>query len=70
MKAQPTTPAQENDAPMVVFLERIRFWTLVLVALASFVAGLALGQIGAVRDPGRSRASWPAPPPHPRTLTP
>ncbi len=55
---------------MVVFLERIRFWTLVLVALASFVAGLALGQIGAVRDPGRSRASWPAPPPHPRTLTP
>lgn len=44
---------------------------LALIALAAFLAGLAVGQLGAVREPGRSRAGWPSPePPHPRTLSP
>ena len=60
----------ENDPPMVVFLERIRFWTYVLVALAGFVAGLALGQLYAVRGAGHSRADWPTSPAHPRSLQP
>jgi hypothetical protein len=48
-----------------------RSWLLALVALAAFLAGLAVGQLGAVREPGRSRADWPKPePPHPRTLSP
>jgi hypothetical protein len=46
-------------------------WPYVLVALAAFVIGIALGQLGAVREPGASRVDWPAPTtPHPRSLQP
>jgi hypothetical protein len=46
-------------------------WTYALVALAAFIMGMALGQLGAVRDMGRSRIAWPeATPPHPRSLQP
>ncbi len=42
---------------------------MALLALACFLAGLAVGQLCAVREPGRSRADWPKPePPHPRSL--
>lgn len=61
---------QENEEAKVVYLERARFWAYVLVAVASFLAGMALGQLGAVRDAGRSRVDWPAPPPHPRSIQP
>ena len=50
---------------------RSLFWSYVLVALAAFLVGMALGQLGAVREPGRSRIDWPAPTaPHPRSLQP
>ncbi len=56
---------------MVIEEERSRAWTYLLVALAAFVAGLAMGQLGSVRGQGHSRIDWPAPSvPHPRTLTP
>jgi hypothetical protein len=51
-------------------VERSQFSVLALVALAAFLLGMALGQLGAVRDLGRSRVSWPAPVPHPRALPP
>jgi hypothetical protein len=54
-------------------IERPRFWAYVLVALAGLLLGMAMGQLGAVRVPGRSRVDWPAPaptPPHPRSLQP
>jgi len=48
-----------------------RPWALVLVALAAFLAGLAVGHLGADRGPGRSRVEWPgAKPPRPRSLGP
>jgi hypothetical protein len=47
------------------------FWSFVLVGLVAFVIGMALGQLGAVREPGPSRVDWPAPTtPHPRSLQP
>ena len=55
---------------MDVYLERARSWAFVLVALVSFIAGVALGQLGAVRGPGHSRAEWPAPPARPRSIQP
>jgi len=52
-------------------IEGSRLWTYALVALASLLIGMALGQLGDVRGPGRSRIEWPAPkPPQPRTLGP
>jgi hypothetical protein len=63
------TPLQ-SEAP---FAEggRSRSWTYLLVALGSFLVGMALGQLGAVRSDARSRADWPAPAPaHPRSLDP
>jgi len=51
--------------------EHRHLWGYVLVALAAFLVGLALGQLGAVRAPGPSRAAWPSPTPaHPRSLNP
>jgi hypothetical protein len=50
-------------------VERSKFAVFILVALAAFVVGMAAGQAGACRNPGRSRIEWPAPP-HPRTLQP
>jgi|HubBroStandDraft_5_1064220.scaffolds.fasta_scaffold431241_2 hypothetical protein len=51
--------------------ENAWFWPYVLVALVAFVIGVALGQLGAVREPGPSRVDWPAPTtPHPRSLQP
>ncbi len=41
-----------------------------LVAIVSFVAGMMLGRLGAVRG-GGSRIEWPkSPVPHPRSLEP
>jgi hypothetical protein len=50
-------------------VERSRFAVLVLVALAAFLAGVAAGQLGAVRETGHTRIEWPSPP-HPRSLEP
>jgi hypothetical protein len=48
-----------------------RRWAFTLVALAAFIAGMALGQLGAVRDVGRSRIAWPdTPQPQSRSLQP
>jgi hypothetical protein len=56
---------------MVMDDERSRTWAYVLVALAAFILGMALGQLGAVRSPGPSRVDWPGPVvPHPRSLQP
>jgi len=56
---------------MVMDDERSRTWAYVLVALGSFILGMALGQLGAVRGPGPSRVPWPAPAvAHPRSLQP
>jgi hypothetical protein len=50
---------------------RSRPWALALVALAAFLAGLAVGHLGADRGPGRPRAHGPGPgPAHPRSLSP
>lgn len=52
-------------------VERSRYWAYLLVAILGLLAGMALGQLGAVRDPGRSRVGWPSPTPaHPRSLQP
>lgn len=46
-------------------------WTYALVALVAFIIGMALGQLGAVRDAGRSRVAWPdSNVPRPRSLQP
>jgi hypothetical protein len=42
----------------------------VLVALAAFLIGMALGQLGANRGPGHSRIDWPSPVARPRSLQP
>jgi hypothetical protein len=56
---------------MVIEEERSRSWAYLLVALASFLAGMAMGQLGAMHEAGRSRIDWPAPAvPHPRSLQP
>ena len=56
---------------MVMEDEHSRYWTYLLVALAAFIAGLALGQLSATRGVGGSRIHWPAPSvPHPRSLQP
>jgi hypothetical protein len=56
---------------MVIEDERSRTWAYLLVAIAGFLAGMALGQLGTMREPGRSRVEWPAPAvPHPRSLQP
>lgn len=51
-------------------IERRRLWAYAIVALAGILAGMALGQLGAIREPGHSRIPWPDPPvtPHPRSL--
>jgi hypothetical protein len=50
-------------------IDRFRFWAYLLVALAGLLAGMALGQLGAVRTAGQPRINWPSPPPpHPRSL--
>jgi hypothetical protein len=56
---------------MVIDEERSRTWAYLLVAVAAFLAGMAMGQVGSLRGSGRSRIEWPAPSvPHPRTLPP
>jgi hypothetical protein len=55
---------------MVIDDDHSRKWAFVLVALAAFLVGMALGQLGAVRGPGSSRVEWPSTPPHPRSLKP
>jgi|HubBroStandDraft_1064217.scaffolds.fasta_scaffold77265_3 hypothetical protein len=56
---------------MVIEDERSRSWAYLLVALAGFIAGMALGQLGAMREAGRSRIEWPSTTvAHPRTLQP
>jgi hypothetical protein len=40
-----------------------------LVALAAFLVGIALGQLGAVRNSGPSRIEWPSTPPAPPART-
>lgn len=46
-------------------------WPFIIVALTAFIIGMALGQLGAVRNPGHSRVSWPdTTVPHPRSLQP
>jgi hypothetical protein len=54
-------------------LDRRRAWSYVFVAVAGLLAGLALGQLATVREPGPSRAAWPIPAPtpaHPLSLEP
>jgi hypothetical protein len=49
--------------------KRSRGWAYLLVAIAGFIVGLAMGQLGAER--GHSRIEWPSRAlPHPRTLQP
>jgi hypothetical protein len=49
---------------------RRRSWALVLVALAAFVAGLAVGERREEKARGNPRADGTRPqPPHPRALT-
>jgi hypothetical protein len=56
---------------MVMEDERSRYGRYLLVALAAFFAGMALGQLAATRGIGGSRIHWPAPAvPHPRSLQP
>ncbi|HEY1792260.1 MAG TPA: hypothetical protein VGG34_05035 [Opitutaceae bacterium] len=44
---------------------------MLLVALATFLVGVAVGQYGAARPHGPSRIGWPAPAgPRPRSLQP
>jgi hypothetical protein len=51
--------------------ESRRLWSYAIVALAGLLIGMALGQLGAPSDPGRSRIEWPSPkPPQPRSLGP
>jgi hypothetical protein len=56
---------------IVMEVEHSRPSVLIFVALAIFLAGMALGQMEANRSSGRSRVDWPSPPvPHPRSLQP
>ena len=56
---------------MVMDDERSRYWSYLLVALAAFIIGMALGQLASTRGVGGSRVPWPAPAvPHPRSLQP
>jgi hypothetical protein len=56
---------------MVMEDERSRYWTFLLVALAAFIVGMAMGQLSATRGVGGSRIPWPAQAvPHPRSLQP
>ncbi len=50
-------------------LERARLWAYALVAAAGFIAGMAMGQLCAIREPGHSRIAWPEPA-HPRKIQP
>jgi hypothetical protein len=50
-------------------IERNKFAVGLLVALAGFILGLAVGKVSACRDPGRTRIEWPTPA-HPRSLEP
>jgi len=50
-------------------VERSKFAVFALVALASFIIGMAAGQVGSCRGSGHTRIDWPSPP-HPRTLQP
>jgi hypothetical protein len=50
---------------------RPQAWSYAIVAIAAFLVGMALGQLGAVRGAGSSRVAWPSPAvAHPRTLQP
>ncbi len=52
-------------------INRHQLWAYVIVALAGLLVGMALGQLNANRDAGRSRIDWPAPKvPQPRSLGP
>ena len=64
-----TTPAA-NDPTVHESLERTKTWAYVLVAAASFLIGLAIGQMGAVRSSADSQLNEPRRPPHPRSLQP
>jgi hypothetical protein len=56
---------------MVVEDERSRLWAYLLVAVAAFLVGMAMGQLGAMRVAGHSRIEWPAQAvPHPRSIQP
>jgi hypothetical protein len=68
----PRLRGQANEGMrMAQEIDRSRFWAYAFVALAGLLAGMALGQLGAVREPGRSRVGWPAAtPPQPRTQQP
>jgi len=35
-------------------------WACLLMALAGFIVGLAIGQLSCARSPGHSRIEWPA----------
>ena len=60
-----------SPAFMVMEDEPSRAWAYLLVAIAGFLVGMAMGQLGSMREPGRSRIEWPSPAlPHPRTLQP
>jgi hypothetical protein len=54
----------------VMEVEHSRLSVLVFVALAIFLAGMALGQLEANRASGHSRVDWPGQTPHPRSLQP
>ena len=52
-------------------IENRRIWSYAIIALAGLLIGMALGQLGASRDPSRSRIDWPSPKPaQPRSLGP
>jgi hypothetical protein len=51
--------------------DRIRISAYVFIALAGFLAGIAMGRLSAICDAGRARTDWPSPPvPHPRSFQP
>jgi hypothetical protein len=54
----------------VMEVEHSRFTALLLIALAAFLAGMALGKLEMGRTPGHSRIDWPSTPAHPRSLQP
>jgi hypothetical protein len=74
MSSALTSPSMPwvGNKPMeaVMEVEHSRPSVLAFVALAIFLAGMALGQLEANRESGRSRVDWPAPVPHPRSLQP
>ena len=45
-------------------------WAYVLVAIAGFISGMAMGRLGFIRDTGSSQAAPPSRPSNPRSLQP